>query len=35
MAEAVPLLQAVSFGEDGYIFGYDKNSVRVFCSGGR
>lgn len=29
-AEAVALLQKISFGEAGYIFGYDGDSVRIF-----
>jgi len=29
-AQAIALLKEVSYGEDGYYFGYDGNSVRVF-----
>jgi methyl-accepting chemotaxis protein len=28
--EAVKLLKTMQFGKDGYLFGYDSNSVRVF-----
>lgn len=29
-AEAVQLLKQIKFGQDGYLFGYDKNAVRIF-----
>lgn len=29
-AEALALLKGLSYGEDGYYFGYDGNSVRIF-----
>ncbi|MFT6896272.1 MAG: methyl-accepting chemotaxis protein [Paraglaciecola sp.] len=28
--EAIQLLKRIKFGPDGYLFGYDKNAVRVF-----
>lgn len=28
--QAITLLQKLEFGEDGYIFGYDKDSIRIF-----
>lgn len=28
--EAVELLKRMEFGEDGYIFGYDKDAIRIF-----
>ena len=30
LSEAVSIMQRMEFGEDGYIFGYDGDSVRVF-----
>lgn len=30
LEDAVALLKRMEFGEDGYIFGYDSNSIRVF-----
>lgn len=32
--EAVKLLQRMQFGKDGYLFGYDGDSVRVFSGSG-
>ena len=30
LEDVLPLLQSIAYGEDGYIFGYDSSSVRVF-----
>lgn len=31
--EAIELMQRMEFGEEGYIFGYDGNAIRVFSGG--
>lgn len=33
LKDGVNLLQRMEFGKDGYLFGYDSNSVRVFSGG--